>query len=96
MFVYKIQQAIGQMASAMNGIGCIVFTGTVGERSSIIRKRVVKNLSYLNFVIDNDLNKQAYEPKDTFNIASIESKPILVVSTDEANEIAKRTETFKN
>lgn len=94
MFVYKIQQAIGQMASAMNGIGCIVFTGTVGERSSIIRKRVVKNLSYLNFVIDNDLNKQAYEPKDTFNVASIESKPILVVSTDEANEIAKRTETF--
>lgn len=96
MFVYKIRQAIGQMASAMDGAGCIVFTGTVGERSDIIRKRVIKNLSYLNFVIDSGLNKQVYEPKDIFNIAKNDSKSILVVSTDEASEIAKRTANFLN
>jgi len=96
MFVYKIQQSIGQMASVMNGVGSLVFTGTVGERSDIIRKRVIKNLSYLDFIIDNNLNKQTYEPKDIVNIASAESKPILVVTTDEAGEIAKRTAIFLN
>jgi len=96
MFVYKIQQAIGQMASAMDGAGCLVFTGTVGERSDVIRKRVVKSLSYLNFMLDSGLNKNVYEPKDIADIAGPDSKPILVVSTDESAEIAKRTKAFLN
>ena len=46
-FVYHVQLAIGQMAAALGGCDVLVLTGTVGERSSTIRSRVVSKLDYL-------------------------------------------------
>ncbi|NTW61833.1 acetate/propionate family kinase [Candidatus Saccharibacteria bacterium] len=91
LFVYRIQQAIGQMAASLDGVNCLVFTGTVGERSNIIRTRITKQLSFLGFQVDKDINEETFEPTDVANIASHDSKPILVISTDEAAEIAHRT-----
>lgn len=94
IFVYRIKQAIGQMAASMGGVNCLVFTGTVSERSHIIRGRVLENLDYLGFKCSSVLNKQTYEPSGVVNIASHTSKPILIIPTDEAAEIARRTEQF--
>lgn len=94
MFVYRIQQAIGQMAAAMDGVNCLVFTGTVGERSAVIRSRIVSRLNYLGFDISNELNDSTFEPARTANIASQSSKPILVILTNEAAELARRTEKY--
>jgi acetate kinase len=90
IFVYRIQQAIGQMSASMNGVNCLVFTGTVGERSAIIRGRILKRLEYLGFSSSSSVNKQTIEPTELANIADMSSKPILVVPTDESNEIARR------
>ncbi len=90
IFVYRIQQAIGQMSASMNGVNCLVFTGTVGERSAIIRGRILKRLEYLGFSSSPSVNKQTIEPTELANIADMSSKPILVVPTDESNEIARR------
>jgi acetate kinase len=92
MFVYKIQQAIGQMAASLGGVDCLVFTATIGERSFVIRERVLKNLGYLGFDVNKSVNEKIFEPKEVVNIANSTSKPVLVVSTDESAEIAKRTE----
>ncbi len=94
IFVYRLQQAIGQMAASMNGVSCLVFTGTVGERSSVIRGRVLKRLDYLGFEISHKANENAFEPTEITNIANISSKPVLVVLTDEAAELAHRTEEY--
>lgn len=94
MFVHRIKQAIGQMAASMGGVNCLVFTGTVSERSYIIRGRVLGNLDYLGFSYSPNLNKQTYEPNEVVNIASHTSKPILVIPTDEAAELARRTLEF--
>jgi len=94
IFVYRIQLAIGQMAAAMDGVNCLVFTGTVGERSSIIRSRIISKLSYLGFDISNEANNDAFEPKKITNIASQASKPILIILTNEAAELAHRTEKY--
>jgi len=96
IFVYRLQQAIGQMAASMNGVSCLVFTGTVGERSSIIRVRVLQRLSYLGFEVSQKANEEAFEPAEITNIANLSSKPILVVLTDEAAELAHRTEKYVN
>ena len=96
LFVYRIQQAIGQMAASMNGVDCLVFTATIGERSNIIRGRILERLQYLGFEIDKNANEQAFEPINITDIATLSSKPILVVSTDEAAEIARRAEQFRN
>lgn len=90
LLVYRIQLAIGQMAASMGGVDSIVLTGTVGERSSIIRGRILDNIGYLGFAYDSKLNDQAFEPAEATNIATANSKPILVISTDEAAEIARR------
>ncbi|MEI6237895.1 MAG: hypothetical protein WCP03_04840, partial [Candidatus Saccharibacteria bacterium] len=63
MFVYHIQRAIGSLAASMDGVDALVFTGTVGERSIIIRKRVVSGLSFLGFAINDELNDKITEPK---------------------------------
>jgi acetate kinase len=94
IFVYRIQQAIGQMAAGLDGASCLVFTGTVGERSHVIRKRVLEKLSYLGFEIDDKKNSETYEPEEVAKICSSPSKPILVISTDEAAEIARRIEKY--
>lgn len=94
MFVYRIRQAIGQMAAAMNGADCLVFTATVGERSMPIRARVLSELSYLGFNIDQDLNNQLYEPEDITDIAASSSKPVLVIPTDEFTNIARHAYHF--
>jgi len=94
IFVYRIQQLIGQMAASMNGVNCLVFTGTVGERSSIIRGRILERLEYLGFACDKRINEQTFEPAEVANIAGSDSKPILVTITNEAAELAYRTEQY--
>lgn len=94
IFVYRVQQAIGQMAASLGGADCIVFTATVGERSSVIRGRILDRLEYLGFEYDKVKNDQTFEPTVPTNLAIESSKPILVISTDEAAEIARRTEQY--
>jgi acetate kinase len=94
IFVYRIQQAIGQMVASLGGVDSLVFTATIGERSSIIRGRVLDRLGYLGFTYDPEINKQTFEPSEATNIAIEHNKPVLVISTDEATEIARRAEQY--
>lgn len=96
MFIYRIQMAIGQMAASMGGVDQLVFTATVGERSAPIRERVLENLGYLGFINYKDTNDAVFEPKEPKNIGTPESKPIIVISTDEASEIARRAALYLN
>jgi acetate kinase len=90
IFIYRIQLAIGQLAASMGGVDSIVFTGTIGERSAVIRGRILDKLEYLGFIYHHDNNNQVFEPAEATNIAIDASKPAWVISTDEAAEIARR------
>lgn len=90
MYVLKVQQAIGLMTATIGGIDTLVFTGTVGERSSEIRKRICANLSFLNLHLSQEANKKAIAPNIVTNISvSIAEKNILVVPCNEAKHIAQ-------
>ena len=94
MFVYRVQLAIGQMVASMGGVDQLIFTGTVGERSFIIRERILSKLGYLGFECDKTVNDNTYEPKNPTVITKKSGKKALVVLTDEAAEIVRRTEEF--
>lgn len=96
LFVYRLRQAIGQMAATLNGVDELVFTATIGERSSVIRSRIIDGLSYLNFRYDKTKNNETYEPATPVNIAGEISKPIIVICTDEEGEIARQTLKYYN
>jgi acetate kinase len=79
------------MAASLEGIDALVFTAAVGSRSFIIRQRVVEGLAYLGFGVDELKNSNVVEPSSVQNISSSpQNKPIYVITTDEAKEIATR------
>ena len=93
LFVYRIQNAIGQMAASLGGVDAIVYTATIGERSDDIRKCVSQKLGYLGFELDGDKNASELKKRHE-NIATENSKPIYVIRTDEFEEMIRRAKVI--
>lgn len=95
MYVYRVQQAIGKMAAALGGIDALVFTGTVGERSAPIRRRIVTHLMFLGLALDQKKNHDLPEPKNPVPISPA-SHPVrvYVIPADECSVIAEHVRQF--
>lgn len=94
MYVYRVQQFIGQMTATLGGIDALVFTGTVGERSSIIRNRICSQLSYLGINLNPQRNDVTIDTQSVAQIQTEHSKPIYITPCDEAREIAYQARIF--
>lgn len=94
MYVYKIQQAIGAMTASMGGADTLAFTGTVGERSTEIRNRIVSKLLYLGFSIESS---RISDDKSDVRIISPPRHPakVLVVTSNENNRLAFHAQKFE-
>lgn len=90
IYVNKIKQSIGQMAAILGGIDLLILAGTVGERSFIMRERICTGLEFLGLYLDKAENNKSEGVEVLLNEASSPAK-ILVVKTDEMEEIAKVT-----
>jgi acetate kinase len=90
-YIHSALKAIGQMSAAMGGVDVLIFTGTVGERSFVIRERIVEKLHYLDFMIDGRSNKACDNPKELVCVSRLaHSRPIFVVPSNENTEIARQ------
>lgn len=90
-YVHNVQKAIGQMAAVLGGADMLVFTGTVGERSFILRNRIVEKLHFLDFSLDTRANNSAEGPRQLTCISRLaQSRPIFVVPADEELQMLKR------
>ena len=96
LFVYRIQKAIGELSAAMGGVDRIVFSGGIGEKSAILRRRIIANFEYLGFEIDVSSNNAVTDPASIHNIYSQDSKPIHVIHTDESESIAAHVRSTAN
>jgi len=87
LYIQKIKKEIGSQIAILNGVDTLVFTGTIGERSSIMRERICTDLEYLG--IHLDLIKNKNNESENFNI-EIENSPvkIKVIHTEEEKEMA--------
>jgi acetate kinase len=90
IFIYNIQKYIGAFAGVLEGVDAIVFSGTIGERSHIIRSKICNKLSWLGVKIDNDKNNTA---TDGIKISS-EGVDVYVVHTNEAAIMADKVNNF--
>lgn len=89
-YIFSIQKAIGQMSAVLGGVDLLAFTGTVGERSSAIRARVVSPFHYLDLTLDHHVNAACTSPMDLMCVSRLaHSRPVFVVPTDEAEEIVR-------
>jgi acetate kinase len=90
VFMYRLQTAIGQMAASLGGVDAVVFTATIGERSTETRLDVMKQLEFLGFKIDEAKNTAGLDGKLVANVGKEISKPIYVVRTNETDEMIRQ------
>ncbi|MFD2410238.1 acetate kinase [Paenibacillus rhizoplanae] len=90
MYEYRLRKYIGSYAAAMNGVDVIVFTAGVGENASLLREKVLNNLTFLGIELDAEANK--VRSGDPRRISKADSKvQVLVVPTNEELVIARDT-----
>jgi len=89
VFCYRVKKYIGSYAVAMGGVDAVVFTGGIGENSTIVRKSVCEGMDFLGIKLDNAKNISKDKEKDI----SVDGSPvrILVVPTNEELVIAMDT-----
>jgi acetate kinase len=87
LFIYRISRELGSLAAALKGLDAIVFTGGIGENSSVIRSRVCRDASWLGVKIDEEANAKGYGciSKEPSHVA------VWVVPTNEELMIARHT-----
>jgi acetate kinase len=89
VYLRRLRAGIAQMAASMEGLDALVFTGGVGERSSIIRRRTAGGLGFLGVGIDE---RRDEGPEGDREISK-RGAPVrvFVISAREDLEIARQT-----
>jgi len=88
-FVYRIQKYIGAYTAALGGIDAIVFTGGIGENSSVLRKKILDVFGYLNVKVHTEKNQNN---APTF---STEDSSVYAMTIPTNEELAIAYETFE-
>ncbi len=87
IFVYKIKKYIGAYMAALNGADVLVFSGTIGERSNIMRSRICRDMDALGIVIDDERNNNTVS-QDGFISGDSSKVKIAVITSDEMGQMA--------
>ncbi len=86
-FSYHVKKYIGAYTAILNGVDLIVFTAGIGERSSIMRARILNDLEELGIIVNKEKNEAASSENVSF-IEDVTSKvKIAVIKTNEMKEI---------
>ena len=94
IWISRIVMEIAKMITCIEGCDALVFTGTIGQRSAILRRRILEKLKFLGFYLNNRKNGSTINPQKIIDVSSRRGVIVLVVPTDENLEIVKRVEKF--
>lgn len=84
-FVRRCAREVASLATALGGLDAVVFTAGIGERSAVIRARIVAQLSWLGLSVD-----EAANTSNALVISTPSSRAkVLVVPTNEERCIAE-------
>lgn len=90
MFCYRIKKYIGAYYAVLGSVDALIFTGGIGENAAAIRALCCEGLEALGIAVDAQQN--LLRSDEILEVASSASNvSILVVHTDEEQEIAIQT-----
>jgi acetate kinase len=92
VFAYRAKKYIGAYAAAMNGVDAILFTGGIGENSSLFREKILTGLDYLGLHLDADRNQVRGQVQQLTTDDS--QTAAWVIPTNEELVIARDTHTI--
>jgi acetate kinase len=85
LFAFEAAKAVCAMALTLEGLGCLVFTGGIGERAAEVRARICDRLRWLGVELDPNANE-----KDAALISLVSSTvEVRVIPTSEETTIAR-------
>ena len=87
LFSYRVRQYIGSYSATLGGLDALVFTGTVGERSAVMRERILDGLDFLKLKLATRTNNKILGGTDGQISKPASRVPIYVLTTDETEEI---------
>ena len=96
LYVHRLRAGIASMASTMNGLDVLVFTGGVGENSVSVRSETALGLEFLGVGIDDPINGLVTHDTNVtahgarVNTLVIEAREDLQIAT-EARRLLSRT-----
>jgi len=97
IFCNRVKKYIGAYVAEMGGAHAVVFTGGIGENSSLIRERICNGLESIGIVLDKKRNDEMVQGREG-EISTLDSKmKVFVIPTNEELLIARDTvRTVKN
>lgn len=90
VFVHGVKKYIGAYVALLNGLDLLVFSGTIGERSFVMREKICENMESLGISINKKKNNNTVGI-DAFIQKWSSKVKIVVIKTDEMAEIARET-----
>ncbi|AYD02561.1 acetate kinase [Neorhizobium sp. NCHU2750] len=91
VFVHRLARYIGGLATSLDRLDAVVFTGGIGENSATMRKATIEHLKVLGLTLDEDANSQMFGGRCGV-ISTAASKPVAaVIATNEEWMIAHDT-----
>jgi acetate kinase len=88
MYCLNIAKYIGSFVPQLGGLDVLVFTGAVGEGSSVIREKICEYLGYLDLFLCSKANSSSKVVNQESLISSNHSKvKVWVIPADEEGEI---------
>jgi acetate kinase len=85
LFCYTALKHVGALTAVLNGLDAIVFTGGIGEHSSLVRERICSGISHLGVQLDPQQNAANHDV-----ISVVGSRVVVrVIPTDEELVIAR-------
>ncbi len=92
IYTHRLRKYIGAYAAVMGGADAIVFTGGVGEHSSLVRHRACQRLDFIGLRLDEDRNRDA-KPCDSTPVIDVAADTsrvrVLVLRADEQMQLAR-------
>jgi len=88
VFTYRVKKYVGAYAAAMGGIDALVFTGGIGENSTLVRKEVCSDMEFLGIDFDDELNNNVKgeatitKPNSKVKVFRIPTNEELVIALD--------------
>ncbi len=90
IFCYRLKKYIGSYLAVLGGADCIVFTGGIGEHSSLVRQKSCAGLKDLGIVLDPEKNELRSGEARAIHLQQSKVQ-VLVIPTNEELEIAAQT-----
>ncbi len=90
MFCYRVKKYIAAYIGVLDGCDYIVFTAGIGERSPLIRKKILTDMDYFGITIDEKNNSACVSCKGEISGPGSAIK-VYVIPANEAGVISKET-----